>query len=208
MKKYLFIVLLVGGWNCAFQTDFFGRKMNLHSDIISLYNLKRDPIDNDKLYLSFIENGSQTARKYPQKSITLSNYLELIMNMNKYTGYQILYEGNSGTLPLYYDVVIKFQKHNTENTNTTKMSSKNSEIYLNTDGSHWIKEKTSNGAIITLEDGSVWDIAGVDRVLTLIWLPTEEIMVNVESSPIGDYKYLLYNTNLGEKVNAKFIGMR
>ena len=73
-------------------------------------------------------------------------------------------------------------------------------------GGHWIKSKADNGAIIILEDGSMWEISSLDRIETAIWLPISNITVLRASSPVGDYKYTLVNTDDGEKAQAKYLG--
>ena len=71
---------------------------------------------------------------------------------------------------------------------------------------HWIDEVSSNGAIVTLEDGSMWDIATIDRIDTAIWLPTTDITVMRDRRLVGDYKYVLVNTEDGEKAHARYLG--
>lgn len=78
--------------------------------------------------------------------------------------------------------------------------------YLGTNGGHWIKSKVDGGAMIILEDGSLWQIDSVDRVDTALWLPITNVTVLRASSPIGEYKYVLINTDDGEKALAKFLG--
>lgn len=75
-------------------------------------------------------------------------------------------------------------------------------------GKHWIQSTSSGGAMITLEDGSIWEINPVDRVDTMLWLPITDITVLRATSPVGDYKYLLVNTEDGEKALAKYIGKK
>lgn len=41
---------------------------------------------------------------------------------------------------------------------------------------HWIKEVSSNGAIVILEDGSVWEINSTDRIDSQLWLSTENVV--------------------------------
>jgi hypothetical protein len=41
---------------------------------------------------------------------------------------------------------------------------------------HWVQSVSSDGAIVILEDGSVWEIDSVDRVDTALWLPTTNIV--------------------------------
>lgn len=71
---------------------------------------------------------------------------------------------------------------------------------------HWIKSKADNGAIIILEDGSMWEINSLDRIDTALWLPISNVTILKASSPVGDYKYTLVNTDDGEKALAKSLG--
>jgi len=58
---------------------------------------------------------------------------------------------------------------------------------------HWIQSIAGNGEIIKLEDGSIWQVDGVDTVTSSIWLPVSNITI------CGPY---LINTDDGEKVSA------
>ena len=78
--------------------------------------------------------------------------------------------------------------------------------YTNTGSGHWIKSKSGNGAYITLEDGSVWEVESIDRIDTALWLPISDITVLLAPSPVGDYRYQLINTEDGEKALAKYLG--
>jgi hypothetical protein len=71
---------------------------------------------------------------------------------------------------------------------------------------HWIKSKADNGGIVILEDGSMWEINSLDRIDTALWLPISNVTILKASSPIGDYKYTLINTDDGEKALAKYLG--
>jgi len=42
---------------------------------------------------------------------------------------------------------------------------------------HWIQSKSSDGSIITLEDGSVWQVGTIDRIYSAIWLPITNVIV-------------------------------
>jgi hypothetical protein len=42
---------------------------------------------------------------------------------------------------------------------------------------HWIDEVMGDGAVIELEDGSLWKVDDVDTVDSALWLPTTEIVV-------------------------------
>lgn len=50
-------------------------------------------------------------------------------------------------------------------------------IYTGGSGGHWIRSKASNGGLIVLEDGSMWEINSVDRIGTALWLPITNIAV-------------------------------
>ena len=58
---------------------------------------------------------------------------------------------------------------------------------------HWVRSVTPDGTIVVLEDGSVWEIDSPDSVMTMLWLPTTEIVV------CGDR---LINADDGEAVRA------
>ena len=78
--------------------------------------------------------------------------------------------------------------------------------YSGASGGHWIRSKADNGGMITLEDGSIWEINSIDRIDTILWLPTTGITVLKAPQPVGDYKYMLLNKDDGEKALAKFLG--
>lgn len=77
--------------------------------------------------------------------------------------------------------------------------------YIGIGGGHWIKKIESGGKIIILEDHSVWEISAMDRIYSVLWLPTTSITVVLSDYPILDYKYLLINTDDGEKALAKYL---
>jgi hypothetical protein len=78
--------------------------------------------------------------------------------------------------------------------------------YSGSSGGHWIRSKADNGAIIILEDGSMWEITTLDRIDTALWLPISNVTILKASSPVGDYKYTLINSDDGEKALAKYLG--
>ncbi len=89
------------------------------------------------------------------------------------------------------------------------VSTKNSSgVYGGVGTGHWISSNDSDGAIITLEDGSMWQINSVDQPDTSLWLPVTDITVVDAASPIGDYKYELIDTEDHEKALAKYIGIK
>lgn len=59
---------------------------------------------------------------------------------------------------------------------------------------HWISSVSNGGEIIVLEDGSVWQVDSIDTIDTMLWLPTENVIVCDEITMI--------NTDNGEKVGV------
>jgi hypothetical protein len=63
---------------------------------------------------------------------------------------------------------------------------------LGCEGGHWIEEVTDDGAVVILEDGSIWAIDGGDEVETALWLPTTDItacpdkLINTEDGEVAD----------------------
>jgi hypothetical protein len=61
---------------------------------------------------------------------------------------------------------------------------------------HWVQDVMSNGEFVKLEDGSVWEIDGVDQIDTMLWLPTTDIIACPDK---------LINTDDNETVGARRI---
>ncbi|MBT5991926.1 MAG: hypothetical protein HOG71_13835 [Bacteroidetes bacterium] len=79
-------------------------------------------------------------------------------------------------------------------------------MYIGIGGGHWISKKSVNGIMITLEDGSLWEVHSIDKIYTMLWLPVSNITVLESKSPIGEYRYELYNIDDGEKALVKYLG--
>ncbi|MDD2309673.1 MAG: hypothetical protein PHH91_08850 [Desulfuromonadaceae bacterium] len=58
---------------------------------------------------------------------------------------------------------------------------------------HWIQSVSSDGAIIKLEDGSIWEVDSGDAITSMLWLPTTGIVACDDK---------LINTDDDEKVDA------
>jgi len=41
---------------------------------------------------------------------------------------------------------------------------------------HWIDSVSSDGSIIKLEDGSIWQVSAIDRITSMLWLPVSDIV--------------------------------
>jgi len=80
------------------------------------------------------------------------------------------------------------------------------DTYAGIGSGHWIAANDSHGAIITLEDGSMWQINPVDQVDTWLWLPVTNITVVQAKSSVGDYRHVLINSDDNEKALAKYLG--
>jgi len=62
---------------------------------------------------------------------------------------------------------------------------------------HWVKSKTDDGEIVTLDDGSVWEVQAYDRPTSSLWLDLTEIVACPDK---------LVDTDDGESVDATRIG--
>lgn len=78
--------------------------------------------------------------------------------------------------------------------------------YVGVGGGHWISSKVDGGAMVELEDGSLWSINAVYRIYTSLWLPISNITVVEADDAVGDFRYWLINTDDGERALAKFLG--
>ena len=87
-------------------------------------------------------------------------------------------------------VIGKANRLNLSNKLSPKSTINNSN---NCEGGHWVKTVANQGEIITLEDGSLWQVDAIDKVYSSIWLPISNVTI------CGSY---LINTDDGEKVSA------
>ena len=65
---------------------------------------------------------------------------------------------------------------------------------------HWLRDKRDEGALVVLEDGSIWEIDPSDRSKTVRWLRISTI--TVERTQKERYSYVLMNTMENETVRA------
>jgi hypothetical protein len=75
--------------------------------------------------------------------------------------------------------------------------------YYGTGSGHWIQSKNLTSSVITLEDGSIWQVAPYDSYKALTWLVVDDITVVENSDPL--YPYTLIDTNDGSSVHAKYL---
>ena len=79
-------------------------------------------------------------------------------------------------------------------------------IYPGPKTGHWIKSKGAGGKIITLEDGSRWEISPLDRITSILWLPITNITITESNKGFPGYNYLLIAKDDKEQVHAKYLG--
>jgi len=68
--------------------------------------------------------------------------------------------------------------------------------YSSCDDGHWVDSISSDGTIVKLEDGSIWEVDAVDAIDSALWLPTTDIIACDDK---------LINTDDNETVSARRI---
>ena len=68
---------------------------------------------------------------------------------------------------------------------------------------HNQETNSSDGAILVLEDGSVWNVADADQATARVWTDASAISVSQEES---GGEYTLHNADDNESVRASYIG--
>lgn len=68
--------------------------------------------------------------------------------------------------------------------------------YSGCETGHWVESVSSDGQIVKLEDGSIWEVDAVDAIDSALWLPTTEIIACDDK---------LINTDDNETVSARRI---
>jgi len=70
---------------------------------------------------------------------------------------------------------------------------------------HWVKKNYERGKMIELEDGTLWEVYGLDRLNCSLWLPLTDIVI-IENSSNPQYPYKLVGE--GEVVQVKLVGKK
>ena len=60
----------------------------------------------------------------------------------------------------------------------------------------FLKSQTGDGAVLTLQDGSVWEVVPAHRSESAEWRPGDRIVIT-------ESKDCLFNSNQGESVDAR-----
>lgn len=82
-------------------------------------------------------------------------------------------------------------------------SSTSGTYYYGTSMQHWITRVEDGGALVVLEDGSRWQIDTIDRIDTMLWLPTEKVTVKQWAGKT----YELTNLKRNKTAKAQYLGM-
>ena len=78
--------------------------------------------------------------------------------------------------------------------------------YAGVGSRHWIQKNIDQGAIILLEDRSLWEIDRTDRIHSILWLPISNVVVWEANDGSFGNDYILVNSNAGGKVHAEYLG--
>ncbi len=70
---------------------------------------------------------------------------------------------------------------------------------------HWVKSVIEGGTMITLDDGSLWEVQAADNAISKLWTTGTPISVGVAQ---GDFPYQLIDVSSSKAVRAKWIGQR
>jgi hypothetical protein len=73
---------------------------------------------------------------------------------------------------------------------------------------HSIRKNIESGTFILLDDGSLWEIAHLDKLNATLWLPFSTIVVVANDYGYLGFDYTLINTDDGSKAGAKVVGIR
>jgi hypothetical protein len=80
-------------------------------------------------------------------------------------------------------------------------------VYLDVGSTHTIEENIADGAVLLLDDRSLWEVTMLDQIDSILWLPAADITVRQSDTAGSDTDYILDNSDDSEKVQARFLGM-
>lgn len=72
-------------------------------------------------------------------------------------------------------------------------------------GRHWIEDVSDDGAVVILEDGTIWRVDIVDQIDTMLWLPISDVLVR-PSRVLGIYEMI--NLDDKEVVLVEYLGSK
>ncbi|AFT96748.1 hypothetical protein AMBAS45_16435 [Alteromonas macleodii str. 'Balearic Sea AD45'] len=68
-------------------------------------------------------------------------------------------------------------------------------------GEYFISRVSNGGGIISLSDGSIWQVNTIDKIDSMLWLPTSTVIVINDS-----YGYSMVNLDDGTNVRVEYLG--
>ena len=163
--------------------------------------------ENDRSFRETVLTPSQAVRNVYAAHLSLS-LKETFENPRAFTripGYTIATEVD-GLFSNISDgdfVYASAQDFNLTNGRLAGSAIKLNSSFVYGDEEYWLASVSRNGGVLTLNDGSVWEVSAIDRIYSRIWLRTSRILV-VDSA----YGPVLVNADDGEKVSAVFLGRR
>jgi hypothetical protein len=70
-------------------------------------------------------------------------------------------------------------------------------------GEYSISRVSNGGGIISLSDGSIWQVDAIDKIDSMLWLPTSTVIVINDS-----YSYSMVNLDDGTNVRVEYLGKK
>ncbi|WP_159529040.1 MULTISPECIES: hypothetical protein [unclassified Alteromonas] len=70
-------------------------------------------------------------------------------------------------------------------------------------GEFFISKVSNDGGIVSLNDGSVWQVDALDKIDSMLWLPASTVVVVNDS-----YGYSMINLDDGENVRVEYLGRK
>jgi len=79
-------------------------------------------------------------------------------------------------------------------------------VYNDDGKEHYVDGNYNGGGTLVLDNGSMWEIDPVDKLVTALW--KNEAVITISTSNGGKYDYLLSNSEDGKEVHANFLGVK
>jgi hypothetical protein len=76
--------------------------------------------------------------------------------------------------------------------------------YLRTGSTQRIIDKSLDGSLLTLQDGSTWLISPIAQYESVLWLVTDDVAILKGTDPT--YPYQLVDARVGRAASARYLG--
>jgi hypothetical protein len=157
--------------------------MPVTTDLLQLSKAMKTPRLVHYLLVVVIVAGLAFAAETPKASVSLADLMT--KEELKATGVSRLSSAERAALEEWLTCFAVAVAKNAEK--ATAPASK-SQRYSGVGQRHWVKERIDRGAYIKLEDGSLWQVSPLDKLNTMLWLPTDDVIVIEGSNPLYPYK--------------------